>query len=66
MNTHNPLSRRSFLKIAGAITGMATLAACTPAPIAPTGDSPASGAAAEPITIRYGRHDPRRRCHRHP
>lgn len=53
------INRRTFLKMTGAVAGIGVLAACAPA-VAP--QSGASGSAAapanEPVTIRYGRHDP--------
>jgi ABC-type glycerol-3-phosphate transport system substrate-binding protein len=55
------VSRRSFLRLSGATLGVAALAACVaPAGQAPAGADAAGGAAPalEPITIRYGRHDP--------
>ncbi|MEM7132326.1 MAG: sugar ABC transporter substrate-binding protein [Chloroflexota bacterium] len=52
------VSRRAFLRFSGAAAGIGLLAACAPV-AAPTGDSSGGSAGmAEPVTIRYGRHDP--------
>ncbi|MBI3958460.1 MAG: sugar ABC transporter substrate-binding protein [Chloroflexi bacterium] len=55
------VSRRAFLRLTGSALGVGLLAAC----VAPAGQAPAAsnaeaGAAPaqEPITIRFGRHDP--------
>ena len=56
-----PLSRREFLTMARTLVGATLLVACAPqsaAPAATTSEGNAAAPAAEPITIRYGRHDP--------
>jgi multiple sugar transport system substrate-binding protein len=54
------LSRRQFLNLTGMALGATMLAACAPQPAqAPAGnEATGSSPAQEPITIRYGRHDP--------
>ncbi len=55
------LSRREFLILGRTLAGATLIAACAPQtvqPAATTGDSSAAAPAAEPVTIRYGRHDP--------
>lgn len=60
MTQNRTISRRTFLRFGGTVVGMAALAACAPgAP--PQAAGPAAAEAppsAEPVTIRYGRHDP--------
>lgn len=59
MTFRTNLSRRSFLRLGGTAAGVVALAACAPgAPpqAGSAGDAPAPDA--EPVTIRYGRHDP--------
>src|SRR4051812_8010919 len=60
MMIENRLSRRQFLILGRTVVGATLLVACAPvAPAATTTEgSAAAGTAAEPITIRYGRHDP--------
>ncbi|HMN26544.1 MAG TPA: sugar ABC transporter substrate-binding protein [Caldilineaceae bacterium] len=56
-----PFSRRAFLRLTGSALGVGLLAACAPPPgQAPAASNAEAGAAPaqEPITIRYGRHDP--------
>ena len=58
--TRRLLSRRAFLQASAGLAGVTALAACVAAPGAAPAAS-ADGQAApdqEPITIRYGRHDP--------
>ncbi len=50
------VSRRTFLSLGGAIAGTGILAACAPGP--PPQASGPDMTMAEPVTIRYGRHDP--------
>lgn len=50
------VSRRTFLRLGGAIAGTGILAACAPGP--PPQASGPDMTMAEPVTIRYGRHDP--------
>lgn len=58
MSKNRRMSRRSFLKTSGLLASVAALAACqVAAPEAAPGDA-GMAADAEPITIRYGRHDP--------
>ncbi|MEM7534541.1 MAG: sugar ABC transporter substrate-binding protein [Chloroflexota bacterium] len=52
------LSRRSFLQLTGATASLALLAACAPVAAPADGGGEGGDVAAEPITIRYGRHDP--------
>ena len=52
------LSRRTFLKVGGTAAGAAILAACAPVAAPADDGSMGEGAMAEPVTIRYGRHDP--------
>lgn len=52
------VSRRTFLRLGGAITGTGILAACAPGPPPQATGSAADMPMAEPVTIRYGRHDP--------
>lgn len=55
MPIQTTVSRRDFLRISGATAGLVALVACAPVG-AP--ESVGSDVAAEPITLRYGRHDP--------
>ncbi len=58
MTHREKMTRRTFLRLGGTVAGAAALAACAPV-ASPQDDSSTAGAsAAEPITIRYGRHDP--------
>ena len=58
MTQREALSRRTFLKLSGTITGTAVLAACAPVAAPADDGGMGGGAMAEPVTIRYGRHDP--------
>ena len=58
MTQRESLSRRTFLKVSGTITGAAVLAACAPVAAPADDGGMGGGAMAEPVTIRYGRHDP--------
>ena len=58
MKHSETLSRRTFLKVGGTMAGAAVLAACAPVAAPADDGTMAEGPAAEPITIRYGRHDP--------
>ena len=58
MKHSETLSRRTFLKVGGTIAGAAVLAACAPVAAPADDGAMAEGPAAEPVTIRYGRHDP--------
>lgn len=51
------LSRRRFMQLTGTAFGASLLVACT-APAGAPGSEDGDAPAAEPITIRYGRHDP--------
>lgn len=56
-----PLSRREFLIFGRTVVGASLLVACAPQAIQPaatTSEGNAAAPAAEPITIRFGRHDP--------
>lgn len=54
------MSRREFLSLAGAASGVALLAACRPkeTPTAAPGEVTEASPVPEVVTIRYGRHDP--------
>src|SRR5262249_31044600 len=57
--TVNRLSRREFLILGRTVVGVSLLAACAPVqPGATTSGGNAAAPANEPVTIRYGRHDP--------
>ena len=58
MKHSETLSRRTFLKVGGTMAGAAVLAACAPVAAPADDGAMAEGPAAEPVTIRYGRHDP--------
>ena len=58
MKRSTTLSRRSFLKVGGTIAGAAALAACAPVAAPADDGSMSDSTMAEPVTIRYGRHDP--------
>jgi len=58
--TAKRLSRREFLILGRTVVGATLLVACTPVaqPGATTSGGNAAAPATEPVTIRYGRHDP--------
>ncbi|MCZ0939180.1 MAG: substrate-binding domain-containing protein, partial [Caldilineaceae bacterium] len=58
MMQRESLSRRTFLKISGTVAGATVLAACAPVAAPADDGSMGEAAMAEPVTIRYGRHDP--------
>ena len=58
MTQRENLSRRTFLRVGGTVAGAAALAACVPGAMPQAESAAADMAAAEPISIRYGRHDP--------
>ena len=58
MHAKTKLSRRSFLYLSGTTASLAVLAACAPVAAPQSADGSGGGTAAEPLTIRYGRHDP--------